>query len=136
MTHKQNLEIITSDILLDRVRRLREKGYRLVQIGATRLPEQVELTYTLDLNGQLLNLRFYVPGDAARIPSISSIYGCVVLYENELQDLFNIQVEGMAVDFQGQFYRTAVKFPFGTFKVPAAKGASAGTAQTASTPPA
>ena len=28
---------------------LREQGYRLVQIGATRLPEQVELTYSFDL---------------------------------------------------------------------------------------
>jgi ech hydrogenase subunit D len=54
-----------------------------------------------------------VPGDNSRVPSISSIYACAFLYENEMHDLFNIKVEGMKVDFHGNLYNTAVKFAFG-----------------------
>ena len=100
---------------------MRKEGYRLVQIGATRLPEHVELTYSFDRDLRLANLRLQVPAAEARIPSISSIYWCAFLYENELHDLFNVQVEGMAVDFHGHLYETAVKFPFGSTKAPVVK---------------
>ena len=112
------IEIISLESLLSRARTLREQGYRMVQISATRLPETVEMTYSFDLDGRLHNLRLSVPGDEARVPSISSIFPCVILYENEIHDLFNVTVEGLAVDFHGKFYQTAVKFPFGSTKPP------------------
>jgi len=117
--------------LLEKVGELRKQGCRLVQIGATRLPEHVELTYSFDRESRLTNLRFQVLAAGARIPSITSIYGCAFLYENELHDLFNVQVDGMAVDFHGHLYETSVKFPFGSTKAPAAKPAPA----TAAAPP-
>ena len=107
---------------------MRKEGYRLVQIGATRLPEHVELTYSFDRDLRLANLRLQVPAAEARVPSISSIYWCAFLYENEMHDLFNVQVEGMAVDFHGHLYETAVKFPFGSTKAPVAKPAPAAAA--------
>ncbi len=42
-----------------------------------------------------------------------------------MHDLFGVQVAGMAVDFKGNFYKTAVKFPFGTAKLPCASSAAA-----------
>jgi ech hydrogenase subunit D len=103
-------------------------------MGATRLPEHVELTYSFDRDLRLVNLRLQVPAAEARIPSISSIYWCAFLYENELHDLFNVQVDGMAVDFHGHLYETAVKFPFGSTKAPVVKPAASSTAAaTAST---
>jgi ech hydrogenase subunit D len=120
----QTFEIIPMQALLEKVGELRKQGYRLVQIGATRLPEHVELTYSFDRESRLVNLRFQVLAAAARIPSISSIYWCAFLYENEMHDLFNVQVDGMAVDFQGHLYETKVKFPFGSTKAPSAKSAA------------
>jgi ech hydrogenase subunit D len=117
---EQSIEIISVGSLLARVQSLRDQGYRPVQISATRFPDKVELTYSFDLNAALLSLRLDLPADAPKVPSISSIFGCVVLYENELHDLFNIQVEGMALDLRGNLYQTSVKFPFGTVKAPAA----------------
>jgi ech hydrogenase subunit D len=128
----QTFESIPVQALVGKVGELRRQGYRLVQIGATRLPEHVELTYSFDRESRLANLRFQVPAAEARVPSISSIYWCAFLYENELHDLFNVQVDGMAVDFHGHLYETTVKFPFGSTKAPAAKPAPAA----ASTPPA
>jgi ech hydrogenase subunit D len=124
----QILQTIPLEALLETVGKLRKQGYRLVQIGATRLPEHVELTYSFDLESRLVNLRFQVLAEGARLPSISSIYWCAFLYENELHDLFNVQVDGMAVDFHGHLYETTVKFPFGSTKAPAAKPAPAAAA--------
>ena len=121
---EQSFEIIPVAALLDKVGGLRHAGYRLVQISATRLPELVELTYSFDRDRQLANLRLQVPAAEARVPSISSIYWCAFLYENELHDLFNVQVDGMAVDFHGHFYETAVRFPFGSTRAPAAPAAT------------
>lgn len=111
-----NFEDITPTDLPQKVRSLRDAGYRLVQISATSLPEYLELYYSFDLAGTLLNLRLHIPHDDARVPSISSIYWAAFIYENELHDLFNLQVSDMVVDFQGNFYTTAVKFPFATPK--------------------
>jgi len=121
----EQIELITVDQLLDKVRALHQQGQRLVQISATRLPEQMELTYSFDLNNRLINLRLLLPGEATRLPSISPIYGAAMLYENEIHDLFNVQVDGMTVDFKGNFYKTKVKFPFGSIKAPCAKPAPA-----------
>jgi len=122
---QEQIEIITVDTLLDKVRAKREQGCRLVQMSATRLPDQVELTYSFDLDSRLTNLRLSLPGVDTCVPSISSIYGCAILYENEIHDLFNVKVDGLTVDFHGNFYKTAIKFPFGSLKVPCASSAAA-----------
>ena len=109
---QEQIEIITVDTLLDKVRAKREQGCRLVQMSATRLPEQVELTYSFDLDSRLTNLRLLLPAVETHLPSISSIYGCAVLYENEIHDLFGVTVDGLTLDFHGNFYKTSVKFPF------------------------
>jgi ech hydrogenase subunit D len=119
MSEEQSMEEVPVNGLLDKVRSLRELGYRPVQISATRFPDRVELTYSFDRDGRLLSLRVQLAAENACVPSISSVFGCVILYENELHDLFNIQVQNMAVDFHGKLYQTAVKFPFGTVRAPA-----------------
>ena len=130
----QTFQTIPAESLLETVSKLRKEGYRLVQIGATRLPEHVELTYTFDLESRLTNLRFQVLAEGARLPSITSIYWCAFLYENELHDLFNVQVDGMAVDFHGHLYETTVKFPFGSTKAPVVKTAPAAPTALPATP--
>jgi len=120
MTEESNIEIITVDQLRDKVQALREQGMRLVQISATLLPDEVELTYSFDLNDRLSNLRVLVPAEGGVLPSISGIFGCAILYENEIHDLFNVRVEGMTVDFKGNLYKTSVKYPFGSTKSPCA----------------
>ena len=125
---QEQIEVIAVDALRARVTAKRQEGQRLVQISATRLPDQVELTYSFDLNRQLTNLRLLLPGKETCLPSISAIYGCAILYENEIHDLFNVQVDGLTVDFKGNFYKTKVKFPFGNLKTPCAVAKAPGTA--------
>ncbi len=124
MCPEQIFETITVETLLERVRAFREQGWRLVQIGATRLLDQLELTYSFDRENRLANLRLALSGDEPKVPSISSIYWCAFLYENELHDLFKLHVSGLVVDFHGNFYKTAMKFPFGATKPPVAEPAA------------
>jgi hypothetical protein len=128
MTQEQTLEIVPVQSLVEKVRALRDSGYRLVQIAANRLPEQVEVTYSFGLDLQLTNLRVILPATEPQLPSISSVYGCSILYENEIHDLFKVIVDGMAVDFHGHLYETAVNFPFGTVRPPPVKPAPAPSA--------
>lgn len=132
----QIFEVLPVSALLERVGLMHKEGYRLVQIGATRLPEHIELTYSFDRDRQLANLRLQIPAAGARVPSVSGIYWCAFLYENELHDLFNLQVDGMAVDFHGHFYQTMVAFPFGSTKAPVAPAPAAPAAAMATATPA
>jgi ech hydrogenase subunit D len=116
MTPETIIETIDVGALLDRVRSLRQQGHRLVQICAARLPDSFELTYSFDFNSRLTNLRIQLPTAEPHVPSICSIYRSVLLYENEIHDLFGIQVDGMAVDFHGKLYQTAIKFPLASSK--------------------
>jgi len=129
---QEQIEIITVDTLLDKVRAKHEQGCRLVQMSATRLPDQVELTYSFDRESRLTNLRLLLPAVDTHVPSISSIYGCAILYENEIHDLFNVTADGLTVDFHGNFYKMAVKFPCGS-NVAACASSAAASAPTATT---
>ncbi len=120
---EQHFEPITPEQLRERAAAFQQQKFRLVQIGAARLDDDIELTYSFDLDYQLANLRLRLPAAGARIPSISGTYWCAFLYENEIHDLFNVTFDGLAVDFGGNLYQTRVKFPFEKPTASAAKPA-------------
>jgi ech hydrogenase subunit D len=98
---------------------MKSQGFRLAQICCTKLPETLELFYSFDKDFELRNLRVTLPDASTAIPSISSVYWNAFLYENEIHDLFGIQIQGIAVDYQGKFYRTQVKAAFNPAAAPA-----------------
>jgi len=112
MREEQPIVTVATDTLVAEVKSRCEQGYRLVQIGATLLGERIELNYTFDREQKFCNLRLSIPAAGARLPSISGVYWCAFLYENEIHDLFNITFEGLVLDFKGTLYKTAVPHPF------------------------
>jgi ech hydrogenase subunit D len=135
---EQTTELIGVDALMEKVQAMHKQGYRVVQISATRLPDRLELTYSFALDGRVTQFRLHLLEESPRVPSVSSIYWCAFLYENEMHDLFNLTVDGMAVDFKGTLYKTAVKYPFGSTKAPAAAPpttTATSAASTAAPPP-
>lgn len=108
----QLIQIKAAD-LLDRAARMREEGCRLVQICATRVPEGFELTYSFDRNYHLYNLRLTV-AEGESVMSITSIYWPAFIYENEMHDLFGVQVRHIQrdVDYGGSFFRLSEKTPW------------------------
>ncbi len=126
MSNDLSIEKIVAESLLERVEAQRAAGCRLVQICATALPGELELTYSFDRGGALTSLRIFLPIEGPKVPSINNIFPCAFLYENELHDLFGIQVDGLAIDFHGNLYNTAVKYPFAAMTAPKAKAAPSG----------
>jgi ech hydrogenase subunit D len=112
MTPQTYIDITTAD-LLSKVREFQAKGYRLVQICCSRLPDKLEMQYSFDLNYEFTSLRLTLPLDASiTVPSVSGIYLPAFLYENEIHDLYGVKIEGIAIDFKGNFYQKAMVSPF------------------------
>ena len=113
MIEPQPTEVVTAERLLELVKIFHADGRRLVQIGATAMADGgVELNYSFDGNGRFLNLRLPLAAGNLTAPSITGVYFCAFAYENEIHDLFGVQVEGNRLDFKGNFYKIAEKAPF------------------------
>lgn len=110
---EQNTINLEPSALVGKVYDLHEEGYRLVQINCTKKDEQFEFNYTFDKDLSCLNLRLNCPMDT-EIMSISGIYLCAFIYENEMHDLFGVNVKNMKVDYQGNLYKTSIKTPMNT----------------------
>jgi ech hydrogenase subunit D len=118
---KQTTTSIDIGKLIGSVERFLNEGYRLVQIGCTKAGDLYEINYSFDKDYHFENIRITVTQDT-EIPSISGMYWNSFIYENEMHDLFGIQVRGMNIDFKGTLIRTAVKFPFSQPVVTVTKG--------------
>ena len=114
---QQIIDIQVSE-LLDRAKDMLAQGQRLVQICCTKLPDKLELQYSFDRDYAFTSFRITLPNVDGAIPSISSVYLSAFLYENEIHDLFGVKVTGIAVDYQGKFYRTATPRAFNPEALP------------------
>jgi ech hydrogenase subunit D len=118
---KQTTTRIDLGKLIGSVERFRNEGYRLVQIGCTKVGDLYEINYSFDKDYIFENIRIAITADT-EVPSISGMYWNSFIYENEMHDLFGIQVRGMNIDFKGTLIRTAVRFPFSQLPVTVTKG--------------
>ena len=117
----QATTIIDVGKLVGSVEHFRNEGYRLVQIGCAKTGDLYEINYSFDKDYHFENIRIVIAADT-EVPSISGMYWNSFIYENEMHDLFGIQVRGMNIDFKGTLIRTAVKFPFSQPPVTITKG--------------
>ena len=110
---KQQFITIRPEAPLERVARFKKEGWRLVQILCTRTTEGFELTYTFDKNYFLYFLRL-TAALGGSVMSITSLYWYGFVWENEIHDLFGLDVRFIApdVDYGGHFYHLAQKTPW------------------------
>jgi Respiratory-chain NADH dehydrogenase, 30 Kd subunit len=95
--------------------------------SAVEMPNFFEIAWGFVKDGTLETIREQiVAGDP--VPSISEFFGAAFLYENEIRELFGINVEGIGVDLRGQLYKTATKVPFSHAAVKARLAALAAAA--------
>lgn len=97
--------------LLAKVQQYRDGGYRLVQMGSTGTGDGYEINYSFDKDLKFENLRITIREDE-EVPSITGIYWGAFIYENEIHDLFGINITGINVDYKGNFYKVAKQFAF------------------------
>jgi len=103
---------------LARVGEYQKDGWRLAIINTTSiLPAEgmeegaFDVSWSFAKDDRLEHLRQRVlPGE--EVPSISASFGAAFLYENEMRELFGVNVTGIALDLKGQLYKTASIVPF------------------------
>jgi ech hydrogenase subunit D len=96
-----NVKEITIDQLLGETQKMAAQGFRFVTTSCVDLGEgKLDVLYHFDKETELHNLRIKAER-GEEVPSISKIYLCAVLVENEMSELFGLNVQGMAIDYGG-----------------------------------
>lgn len=108
---EQTTNVIAIEHLIGRVEQFRKGGYRLVQVNCTKAGEEFEINYSFEKDYRFENLRLIISPET-EVPSISGMFWGAFVYENEMHDLYGVAVKGMNIDFNGNFIRTAVRYPF------------------------
>lgn len=109
---EQEIVNIEKEELLLKVQALMDDGYRLVQIGCTKMADHLQIDYSFDKDYKFYDLRVKLPLANPELPSISAICLPAFLYENEIHDLFGVNVTNISIDFKGKFYRLEKDAPF------------------------
>ena len=112
MSEIMDIRDIAANTILDEVVKFKFEDWRLCQICATKVgEEQYEILYTFGKGYDWKNLRITVSA-GEKVSSITSAYDIAYLYENEIHDLYGIQIDMMNYDFEGKLFRTGVPAPF------------------------
>ena len=135
---------------LARVEEYHKAGWRLALINVTTVvgapthsaeapthsaeaPCVFEIAWAFARDGDFETIREQITS-TDKVPSISEFFGAAFLYENEIRELFGIDVTGLGLDLGGQLYKTATKVPFSHAAIKARLAAreAAGVAPSAS----
>ena len=102
---------IEKDELSDLVARLSSEGQRFVQILAVNTEDGIDLVYSFMQGDTLTNYEIKGVGKDDAIPSITEFFLEAFVFENEIHDLFGVQIDDIEIDFGGNFYRLAIDEP-------------------------
>lgn len=96
-----NLLEISKGQLLNVAQKMKYTGYRFITSTCVDNGSGViDLTYSFDKDLEMKHYRIKVE-KGEEVPSISTIYFCAVLVENEMNELFGLNVSGMIIDYGG-----------------------------------
>jgi len=98
----ENIKVITKDTLLQEVQKFADAKARFVTSVCNDMGDELEATYYFNYSPgmEMVALRMVV-GKDEEVPSISGIYLCAVLVENEMFEQYGLKVKDMAIDFGG-----------------------------------
>lgn len=94
---------LNSDTIITETKKLKDTGFRLVTLSSSDLGESIDLLYHLDNDLEMATLRVNV-FKGKKTPSITSVYSCAVLVENEIKEHFGVDFDGLSLDFTGMLY--------------------------------
>ncbi len=89
----------------------KDEGWRYVQMLAVNTKEDIDLIYSFIKDGFLENNVVKGITKEIIIPSISDLFIEAFVFENETHDLFGVNIQNIAIDFEGAFYSLAVDEP-------------------------
>lgn len=97
----ENVQVVEKEHLLQRVEELAAQGMRFITATCIDNGERFDVYYHFDHNLELTHLLVTIDRDEA-LPSITPVYFCAFVAENEMKDLFGLRVDGLNVDYQGR----------------------------------
>jgi len=98
-----NKIISNPEAMLNLIKQYYDDGYRMVTTTCIDEAEVFRLIYSFDKDLTMINLEVTTPREKT-IPSISDIYACAFLVENEMQELFGLKIDNIALDLGGKMY--------------------------------
>lgn len=111
MSEAYTLETVDIETLYKIALERQRSGYRLAQICATAFEGYNEVIYSFALDYKFENYKVTVPIET-EINTISDFFPSAMLFENEMKELFGVQIKSINPDYQDKLYRIAVKTPF------------------------
>lgn len=110
---EQILVEIAPKQLLGEVMKYKNKGFRLSQICCAYSKGKIELSYSFaeDETNVYATLRLIVEKEQ-EIYSITEFYPYAFLYENEMKELFGVNIQMIGIDYKQKLYRLVDKTPF------------------------
>lgn len=108
-----SFESLPAESILADAKMRQQQGWRYVQTLAVNKDDGVDLVYAyMDMaTGKLVNLVVSDVAHGATVSSITEAFFEAFVFENEIHDLFGITFDGLALDFNGNFYRLASDKP-------------------------
>lgn len=111
--YKSEIREISLENFFQAVLAMRAQGWRLAQICAVCVEGGYEMSYSFcnDKNYWMLTLRLDVKEDQ-EIASITHIYPCAFIQENEAAELFGVKIKHIELDYHNTLYRIDEAAPF------------------------
>lgn len=117
-----NYQEISIESLPELSARLKAEGHRFVQVLAVNTEAGIDVQYTFMKDGVLEVFTIKGVQKGMPIPSITDNFIAAFVFENEIHDLFGVEIRNIAIDFKGNFYAVAQREPM-TIISPAQKAA-------------
>lgn len=110
------------DIAIDDITPVKEQkladGWRAVQILATSCYEEgTDVLYTYTKDDVMENYIVHGVKKDDVLPSITDAFIGMFVFENEIHDLFGVNIKDIAIDFGGRFYDLAMPEPMSVISV-------------------
>lgn len=97
----ENLIEIPLEQLLNVVQNMNHEGFRFVTASCVDVGDDTfEVTYHFDKDFNLQNYRIKINKEQ-EVLSISKIYFCAILVENEIKELFGVKITNILIDYGG-----------------------------------
>ncbi len=93
----------TSEEMPSLIKQYYNDDYRLITATCIDEGELFRIIYSFDKDLTIINLEVTTPREKS-ILSISDIYACAFLVENEMQELFGLKIDNIALDLGGKMY--------------------------------
>lgn len=90
---------------------MKAEGYRFVQTLCVNTDDGIDIQYSFIKDGVLENYMIKGVKKGTKVPSITNMFLAAFVFENEAHDLFGVEIENIAIDFEGNFYAVSEKEP-------------------------